>query len=92
MRRWSWHLNEQVQQKHKPTQEELERDPSMHKTDTLDCLTCVIGEIHPVADVDDVIMLPGDSVVIRGTTHAWSNRGQVPCLLVDRMVDAIPQN
>jgi hypothetical protein len=33
-------------------------------------------------------MRPGDTVVIRGTNHAWSNRSDLPCLLVGTMVDA----
>jgi quercetin dioxygenase-like cupin family protein len=81
-------LNVEVRQKHQPTAEELARHPSMHRTDTLDCITCVIGEIYLVTDVDAVLMRPGDSVVIRGTNHAWSNRSDEPCLLVGCMVDA----
>jgi quercetin dioxygenase-like cupin family protein len=81
-------LNVEVRQKHQPTAQELARHPSMHRTDTLDCITCVIGEIYLVTDVDAVLMRPGDSVVIRGTNHAWSNRSDEPCLLVGCMVDA----
>jgi hypothetical protein len=39
-------LNQKVHQKHLPTQADLARHPSMHRTDTLDCLTCVRGEIY----------------------------------------------
>jgi hypothetical protein len=34
-------LNDEVLQKHLPTQADLARHPSMHRTDTLDRLTCV---------------------------------------------------
>jgi quercetin dioxygenase-like cupin family protein len=81
-------LNHQVQQKHEPTEADLARHPSMHRTDTLDCITCVLGEIYLVTDTDEVPMRPGDTVVIRGTNHAWSNRSDSPCLLVGTMVDA----
>jgi hypothetical protein len=81
-------LNREVQQKHEPSDADLARHPSMHRTDTLDCITCVIGEIYLVTDVDEVLMRPGDTVVIRGTNHAWSNRSDSPCLLVGTMVDA----
>ena len=81
-------LNRKVKQKYPPTDKDLERHPTMHRTDTLDCITCVIGEIYLVTDVDEVLMRPGDSVVIRGTNHAWSNRSVEPCLLVGCMVDA----
>lgn len=81
-------LNAQVQQKHTPTPEDFARHPSMHRTDTLDCITCIKGEIYLVTDMDEVLMRPGDTVVIRGTNHAWSNRSGEPCLLCGCMIDA----
>lgn len=81
-------LNAEVNQKHEPTPEDLARHPSMHRTDTLDCITCVQGEIYLVTDVDEVLMKSGDSVVIRGTNHAWSNRSSEPALMVGCMIDA----
>jgi hypothetical protein len=84
-------LNEAVGQRVKPSKEDLARHPSMHRTGTLDCITCVIGEIYLVTDVDELLMKPGDTVVIRGTNHAWSNRSDAPCLLVGTMVDAMPK-
>jgi hypothetical protein len=83
-------LNIEVKQKHEPTAEDLARHPSMHRTDTLDCITCVKGEIFLVTDVDEVLMRSGDTVIIRGTNHAWSNRSGEPCLLVGCMIDAKP--
>ena len=62
----------------------------MHHTDTLDCLTCVRGEIYLVTDTDEVRMQPGDTVIIRGVNHAWSNRSSEPCLLVGTNTDATP--
>jgi quercetin dioxygenase-like cupin family protein len=62
----------------------------MHHTDTLDCLTCVRGEIYLVTETDEVLMQPGDTVVIRGVNHAWSNRSSAPCLLVGTNTDATP--
>jgi quercetin dioxygenase-like cupin family protein len=60
----------------------------MHRTDTLDCLTCVRGEIYLVTDTDEVLMQPGDTMIIRGVNHAWSNRSSKPCLLVGTNTDA----
>jgi quercetin dioxygenase-like cupin family protein len=84
-------LNVQVGQKIEATADDNARHPTMHRTDTLDCITCVIGEIYLVTDVDEVLMRPGDTVVIRGTNHAWSNRSDAPCLLVGTMIDAVPK-
>jgi len=83
-------LNKEVRQKHFPSEADMARHPSMHRTDTLDCLTCVRGEIHLVTDTDEVLMQPGDTVIIRGVNHAWSNRSNTPCLLVGTMTDAAP--
>ena len=83
-------LNEQVKQKHLPSAEESARHPTMHRTNTLDCIYCCKGEVHLITDVDDVIMRQGDSVVIRGTNHAWSNQSTEPVLLCGVMIDAVP--
>lgn len=64
------------------------RHPTMHRTNTLDCITCVTGEVYLVTDLDEVLMTPGDTVIIRGTNHAWSNRSSAPSLLVGTMIDA----
>jgi quercetin dioxygenase-like cupin family protein len=83
-------LNKEVRQKHLPSEADMARHPSMHRTDTLDCLTCVRGEIYLVTDTDEVLMQPGDTVIIRGVNHAWSNRSNAPYLLVGTMTDATP--
>ncbi|MEV7340075.1 cupin domain-containing protein [Streptomyces sp. NPDC093544] len=83
-------LSEQAGQTIKAGDEERSRHPSMHRTDTLDCITCVRGEVFLVTDVDEVKLTPGDTVVIRGTNHAWSNRSSEPCLLVGSSVAALP--
>jgi mannose-6-phosphate isomerase-like protein (cupin superfamily) len=89
-RRQFTELNKEVRQKHLPSAADLARSPTMHRTDTLDCLTCVRGEIYLVTDTDEVLMQPGDTVIVRGVNHAWSNRSTEPCLLVGTMTDAIP--
>ncbi len=84
-------LHKAVDQKISPTQQDLQRHPSMHRTDTLDCLTCVKGEVYLVTDVEEVLMTPGDTVIIRGTNHAWKNLSNAPCLLIRSMIDATPK-
>lgn len=84
-------LSSEVKQTIAATDDDLKRHPSMHATNTLDAITCVRGEIYLVTDVDEVLMTPGDTVIIRGTNHAWSNRSSEPCLLVGTMIDAIPR-
>lgn len=82
-------LHREVDQKHSPSEKDYARHPTMHRTDTLDYITCVIGEIYLMTDNEEVLMCPGDTVVIRGGNHGWSNRSDKPCLLVGVMVDAV---
>ncbi|MEC3976968.1 cupin domain-containing protein [Amycolatopsis sp. H20-H5] len=83
-------LNAQVEQKYLPSEADAQRHPTMHRTDTLDCITVVRGEIYLITDTDEVLMTPGDTVIIRGVNHGWKNRSDSPCLLIGTMLDAIP--
>jgi len=58
-------------------------DPSMHTTDTVDCLYVVSGRV--VLDLDGgrtVELGPGDTLVQNGTRHAWRNPFDEPCQIV----------
>jgi mannose-6-phosphate isomerase-like protein (cupin superfamily) len=62
------------------------RGPGMHRTDTLDLLTVVSGEVWLVLEESEVHLKMGDCVVQRGTWHAWRNRSSAPCLLAGVMI------
>ena len=79
-------LNEAVNQKHVPSREDIERHPSMHRTDTLDMFTITRGEIYLVTDTDEVLLKSGDSAIVQGVNHAWSNRSNEPCMIMCVMV------
>ena len=81
-------LHEAVNQKHVPSREDIERHPSMHRTDTLDMFTITRGEIYLVTDTDEVLLKSGDSAVVQGVNHAWSNRSNEPCMIMCVMVHA----
>jgi mannose-6-phosphate isomerase-like protein (cupin superfamily) len=83
-------LNKEVKQKHPPTEADLARHPSMHRTDTLDMFTVAHGEIYLVTDTDEVLLKPGDTAVVQGVNHAWSNKSDRPCMIVGVMVHANP--
>jgi hypothetical protein len=55
--------------------------PGMHQTDSLDIVTVVSGEIWAVLETGETLLQPGDTVVQRGTMHAWRNRGGTPCIV-----------
>jgi uncharacterized cupin superfamily protein len=61
----------------------------MQKTRTLDFCLVLEGEITLVLDTGEVHLRAGDTVVQRGTNHAWSNRSDRPCTVAISSHDAI---
>jgi mannose-6-phosphate isomerase-like protein (cupin superfamily) len=64
------------------------RHPYMQKTRTLDFCLILDGEITLVLDTQEVSLKAGDTVVQRGTNHAWSNRSNRPCTIAFSSHDA----
>lgn len=62
--------------------------PYMQKTRSLDFALILEGEVTLVLDLEEVHLSAGDTVVLRGSNHAWSNRGSKPCLIAMSMHDA----
>jgi len=62
--------------------------PYMQKTQTLDFCLVLEGEITLVLDKQEVNLSAGDTVVQRGTNHAWSNRSGRPCTIAFSSHDA----
>lgn len=55
--------------------------PGMHRTDTIDVVTVLDGEIWLVLESGETLLRAGDTLVQRGTRHAWSNRSDRACTL-----------
>ena len=64
--------------------------PYMQKASTLDFCLVLDGEITLVLDTEEVDLKTGDTVVQRGTNHAWSNRSDRPCVVAFSSHDATP--
>jgi mannose-6-phosphate isomerase-like protein (cupin superfamily) len=62
--------------------------PYMQKTCTLDFCLILEGEVTLVLDKEEVHLKAGDTVVQRGTNHAWSNRSDRPCVIAISSHDA----
>jgi mannose-6-phosphate isomerase-like protein (cupin superfamily) len=62
--------------------------PYMQKTRTLDFCLVLEGEITLVLDTEEVQLKAGDTVVQRGTNHAWSNRSDRSCVIAISSHDA----
>ena len=63
--------------------------PYMQKTRTLDFCLVLEGEITLVLDTEEVELKAGDTVVQRGTNHAWSNRSDRPCVIAFSSHDGV---
>jgi hypothetical protein len=68
----------------------LGRHPSMHRTNSVDYIVLLKGEVTAILDVGEVAMKPFDVLIQRGTNHGWANYGDTPALLVAVLVDAVP--
>jgi len=53
----------------------------MHRTETIDYIVMLSGEIEMDMDETTVKLRAGDIMVQRGTNHAWVNRGKEPARL-----------
>lgn len=59
-----------------------------HRTDSIDYITVISGEIDMELDDSAVHLQAGDVMVQRGTIHNWVNRGTEPCVLTVVLIDA----
>ena len=64
--------------------------PHMHRTETIDYVIVMSGEIDMEMDDSTVKLKAGDVMVQRGTHHAWINRGSVPARVAFVLIDAKP--
>jgi hypothetical protein len=64
--------------------------PGMHVHETVDIVTIVSGEVYVVLEAAETLLRQGDTVILRGAMHAWSNRSDKPCTLVSLMMGATP--
>jgi quercetin dioxygenase-like cupin family protein len=62
----------------------------MHRTETIDYVVVIAGEIDMDLDDSTVRLKAGDVMVQRGTNHAWVNRGSAPARLAFVLIDAVP--
>ncbi|MBW2423658.1 MAG: cupin domain-containing protein [Deltaproteobacteria bacterium] len=64
--------------------------PGRHRTESIDLVQILSGHITLMLDEGEVDLAPGDFVVQRGTWHAWSNRGEEPCIFQAMMIATRP--
>jgi quercetin dioxygenase-like cupin family protein len=64
--------------------------PHMHRTETIDYVIVLEGEIDMDMDQSTVKLKAGDVMVQRGTNHAWANRGSKRARVAFVLIDAEP--
>src|SRR6266480_2648692 len=64
--------------------------PRMHRTETIDYVIVLEGEIEMDMDGSTVKMTAGDVMVQRGTNHAWANRSAKRARVAFVLIDAVP--
>jgi quercetin dioxygenase-like cupin family protein len=64
--------------------------PRNHRTDSIDYIIVLSGEIDMELDDSTVHLRAGDVMVQRGTIHNWVNRGTEPCVLAVILIAAKP--
>jgi len=62
--------------------------PRNHRTDSIDYIVVISGEIDMELDGSVVHLKAGDVMVQRGTIHNWINRGTEPCVLAVILIAA----
>lgn len=67
------------------------RSPRMHLTGTIDYIIVLEGEVTLLLDEDEVDLKPFDTVIQRGTNHAWVSKNGQSALLAAILVDAEAQ-
>ena len=63
------------------------RHPAMHKTETLDFIIVLRGEVTLLLDEDETALRQGDVVVQQATNHAWVNYGSEPAVMIAVLID-----
>jgi quercetin dioxygenase-like cupin family protein len=62
----------------------------MHRTETIDYVIVLSGELEMQMDDSTVKLKAGDVLVQRGTNHAWINRGGASARVAFVLIDAKP--
>jgi len=68
------------------TTDERRMTLGMHRTASVDVVTLLEGELFAVFETGETLLRAGDSLIQRGTAHAWSNRSDKPATVISVMM------
>ncbi len=60
----------------------------MHRSNTIDFIVILSGQLELVLDGGSTILEAGDTVIQRGTKHGWRVVGNEPCTFWGALIDA----
>jgi len=60
----------------------------MHRSDTIDFVFIITGQVELILEGGSTILHPGDCVVQPGTNHAWRVVGSQPCTIAGVLLSA----
>ena len=66
--------------------------PALHRTDTIDYVICLRGEITMDLDDSTLVMRPGDVLIQLGTNHGWRNETDETACVAFVLIDGKPKN
>jgi len=66
------------------------RSGAFHRTETLDYVIVMEGEIDMELDDASVHLVAGDVLIQRGTAHRWTNNGTATAVVAFILIDAVP--
>lgn len=62
--------------------------PGMHISDSVDFVLVLSGEVVLELERREILVKPGDTVIMRGGWHNWRNESNQPCTVASVMVGA----
>ena len=61
----------------------------IHRSDTVDFVFVISGQIELIPEDGSTVLGPGDSVVQRGANHGWRVVGDQPCIGIAVLLSAV---
>lgn len=83
-------MHQSIGSVHVPSDKDFSKikHPSMHRTDTLNYMVLISGELWALTDTDDVLLKAGDVLIQKGCMHGWRNDGTETARLLAVLIDA----
>lgn len=78
-----------LQSDFEPTLETVARHPSFHKTNSLDYLVILSGQLTMLMDEGEVTLDAGDVIVQQGVLHGWRVEGDEPVRMFAVLIDGV---